>query len=79
VMTVGPMIVRTRDAPLGSPTHAWIKPAPIEATPAATATHPSLRERLFGHTLAAFTARLPEVEFALGPPYQPPASGLRPG
>jgi hypothetical protein len=49
-MTVGPMIVRTRDAPLGSPTHAWIKPAPIEATPAATATHQSLRERLFGHT-----------------------------
>lgn len=28
---------------------------------------PSLRERLFRHTLAAFTARLPEVEFVLVP------------
>jgi hypothetical protein len=34
--------------------------------PASTA-RPSLRERLFGHTLAAFTARLPQVEFVLVP------------
>jgi hypothetical protein len=34
--------------------------------PAKTA-RPSLRERLFGHTLAAFTAHLPEVEFVLVP------------
>jgi hypothetical protein len=33
----------------------------------ATAARPSLRERLFRHTLAAFTARLPEVEFVLVP------------
>ena len=33
----------------------------------ATAARPSLRERLFGHTLAAFTARLPQVEFVLVP------------
>jgi hypothetical protein len=33
----------------------------------AKAARPSLRERLFGHTLAAFTARLPEVEFVLVP------------
>jgi hypothetical protein len=33
----------------------------------ATAARPSLRERLFGHTLAAFTARLPQVQFVLVP------------
>jgi hypothetical protein len=33
----------------------------------ASAARPSLRERLFGHTLAAFTARLPQVEFVLVP------------
>jgi hypothetical protein len=33
----------------------------------AKAARPSLRERLFGHTLAAFTARLPQVEFVLVP------------
>lgn len=33
----------------------------------AKAARPSLRERLFRHTLAAFTARLPEVEFVLVP------------
>src|SRR6266536_5646562 len=34
VMTVGPMIVRTREAPVGSPTYAWTKPAAIERIPA---------------------------------------------
>src|SRR4029453_357709 len=43
VITVGPKIVRTRDAVGGSPTSAWTKPAPIEATPATTATQPSHR------------------------------------
>ena len=33
----------------------------------AKAARPSLRERLFRHTLAAFTARLPQVEFVLVP------------
>ena len=33
----------------------------------ASVARPSLRERLFGHTLAAFTARLPQVEFVLVP------------
>jgi hypothetical protein len=33
----------------------------------ASVARPSLRERLFGHTLAAFTAHLPQVEFVLVP------------
>jgi hypothetical protein len=32
-----------------------------------SAARPSLRERLSGHTLAAFTAHLPQVEFVLVP------------
>jgi hypothetical protein len=41
VMTVGPMIVRTRDASVGSPTAAWITPAAMEKNPASRAVHPS--------------------------------------
>jgi hypothetical protein len=52
-MTVGPTIVRMRDAPVGSPTYAWIRPAPIEVTPATKTTQPSH----LGYTLLSATAR----------------------
>lgn len=41
VITVGPKIVKILDAVEGSATSAWIRPAPIEATPATTTTQPS--------------------------------------
>jgi hypothetical protein len=43
VITVGPKIVRTLEASVGSAVNAWLRPAPIEATPATSATHPSHR------------------------------------
>ncbi len=52
-MTVGPKIVGMRDAPVGSPTYAWIRPAPIEATPATKTIQPSHR----GYTPLSATAR----------------------
>ena len=61
------MIVRTRDAPLGSPTDAGIKPAPIEATTRRRRPIRRCVSGCSGHTLAAFTARLPQVEFVLVP------------
>jgi hypothetical protein len=41
VMTVGPMMVRTREASVGSPTAAWMTPAAIEKTPARSAVQAS--------------------------------------
>jgi hypothetical protein len=60
VITVGPKIVRTRDAVVGSPKSAWTKPAPIEATPATTATQPSHR----GYTRLTATAKTNRMNVA---------------
>src|SRR5918996_356720 len=41
VMIVGPMMVSTREASVGSPTDAWIVPATRDRAPAPAATNPS--------------------------------------
>ena len=42
-MIVGPMMVRTREATVGSPVNAWTSPAATEPRPANAAIHPSHR------------------------------------